>query len=215
MKEDNSRMLSFGGALVGDIVSTLVPGGSLFSKLVDQHLAQKTQEAVEIALQELSRGNLEFGEEDAQPFVAVLLRYSKAASEGAARRNLRLLMQIVVGLKRNKALREDAFRRWAGIVEHMTRDELMLVGQAIRLQAEIARGASTEESSFWIMLRDLMSRSGYEGDELSATAEAVSRSGVFVPVLTAGGLTYRPSPRLAELSSLVDAEILVGAESDR
>ncbi|MCJ8507644.1 hypothetical protein MUU53_06915 [Rhizobium lemnae] len=214
MKEDNSRILSFGGALVGDIVSTLVPGGGLFSKLVDQHLAQKTQEAVEIALQELSRGNVEFDEEDAQPFVAVLLRYSKAASEGAARRNLRLLMQIVVGLKRNKALREDAFRRWAGIVEHMTRDELMLVGQAIRLQGEIESGAVGEVERFWGLLLERMQEAGYSERETAAIAAAVSRSGLVIPVSAYGGLAYRASPWLSELYSLVDSQTFVSSEDE-
>ncbi|KQZ54450.1 hypothetical protein ASD54_03650 [Rhizobium sp. Root149] len=202
-------MLSFGAALAGDILSILTPGGGLFSKLADEYLAKKNQEAVDVAIEELSFGRVEFHESDIQPFVAVLLRYSKAASEGAARRNLRLLMQIVVGLKRNRSLSEEAFRRWAGVLEHMTRDELMFVGHAVRFYKEIVSGTMPDDIRFWGLILKSMQNSGYQEEETSAIAAAVSRSGLFIPLLTAGGLSYKASPRLAELTLLIDSESLV------
>lgn len=208
MSDGKSRMVSFGAALVGDIISLSVPVGGFFAKLVDEHIARRTQEAVEIALEELAQGKEDFDEQDAQPFVAILLRYSKAASEGASRQNLRLLMQIVVGLKRNKALSEDLFKRWAGILEHMTRDELMLVGHAISLQRRIDAGEEEPAHNFWSMLREALERSGYTGMEPSAIAAAVSRSGLIIPASAFGGLSYRPSPWLGELSRLVDVQTL-------
>lgn len=211
MKEENARLISYGAQFVGEVISMFTPGGGLLAKAVDQHLARKTQEAVEIAIEELAKGNVDFDEADAEPFVAILLRYSKAASEGAARRNLRVLMQVVVGLKRNKALSGDAFRRWAGILEHMTRDELMLVGQAIILQRKKQEGVHSIDDNFWQLLQEAMQAGRYSAGELPALAASVSRYGIIVPVSAYGGIAYRPSPWLEELAKLVSSSTLVAA----
>lgn len=212
MKEDRTRLLSYGAQVAGEVITLFAPGGGLLAKAVDTHLARKSQEAVEIAIEELAKGNVDFDEADAEPFVAILLRYSKAASEGAARRNLRLLMQIVVGLKRNKALDGDAFRRWAGILEHMTRDELMLIGQAIIIQRRKQEGVQGIDENFWQLLKDAMEAGRYSVAEVPALAASVGRYGVLIPVSAYGGIAYRPSPWLEELASLVDHSALISAD---
>jgi len=212
MKEEHGRLISYGAALAGDVISSIVPGGGLLAKAIDQHLARRSQEAVEIAIDELSKGNVDFDEADAEPFVAILLRYSKAASEGAARKNLRLLMQVVVGLKKNKSLKDDLFRRWASILEHMTRDELMLVGQAIILQRKKQEGVQAIDENFWQLIQDAMVAGRYLAEELPALGASVSRYGILVPKSAWGGIVYAASPWLEELAKLVDVSTFLLTE---
>jgi len=53
------------------------------------------------------------------------MRFTKAVADGAARENLHLLAQVIAGLKKNKALEGDKFRKWCSMLEHLTRDELI------------------------------------------------------------------------------------------
>ncbi|MBB3592708.1 hypothetical protein FHX08_003052 [Rhizobium sp. BK529] len=77
-------------------------------------------------------GPIDFEADDIEPFIAVTLRFAKAMEMGTAHENLRLLAQVIAGLKKNKALTADTFMRWAGVLEQMTRDELVTIGIAYR-----------------------------------------------------------------------------------
>ena len=47
---------------------------------------------------------------------------------------MRLLAQVIVGLKKNKALDPDKFRKWANTLEQLTRDELIVLGKAVAIR---------------------------------------------------------------------------------
>jgi len=109
------EMVPWGTAIVGDVLSALqVPGSGFFGKLGDKYLERKQSEAAEILIDEVSKGSPEpinFTESDTDPLIVIIYRFSKAAADGAARENLRLLAQVIAGLKRNKALDGDAVRK--------------------------------------------------------------------------------------------------------
>jgi len=109
------EMVPWGTAIVGYVLSALqVPGSGFFGKLGDKYLERKQSEAAEILIEEVSKGSPEpinFTESDTDPLIEIIYRFSKAAADGAARENLRLLAQVIAGLKRNKALDGDAVRK--------------------------------------------------------------------------------------------------------
>jgi hypothetical protein len=131
------EIIPWGAAIASDVLSAFnVPGGSLLSKLGDKYLEKKQREAAEILIEEVSKGSSEpinFPDSEADPLIEIIYRFSKAAADGAARENLRLLAQVIAGLKRNKALEANQFRRWANILEQLTRDELLVIGKAIAI----------------------------------------------------------------------------------
>ncbi|ULR44044.1 hypothetical protein [Rhizobium sp. K102] len=210
--ETSSQIITYGAAFAGDLISLLVPGGGVFGKLADGYLAKRRQEAIDICLGELSRGKEDYVEADMEPFVVILLRYSKSVADGASRKNLRVLAQVIAGLKRNKTLSGDLFQRWAGILEHMTRDELMLIGQAITIERSFASDAQGLNQNFWNVLTEKMIEGNYSKEELSALGASVSRYGLLVPVTAWDGIFYLPSLWLADLSRLVDATTMMGAD---
>lgn len=89
------------GAVVSDVLSVCgVPGastlGMTFSAAVEGVMARRRDNAREILLGELCKGEA-FVDQAASidEWVAVLLRYSRAALEGTARLNLRLMAKVM------------------------------------------------------------------------------------------------------------------------
>jgi hypothetical protein len=201
------EMVPWGTAIVGDVLSALqVPGSGFFGKLGDKYLERKQREAAEILIEEVSKGSPEpinFTDGDTDPLIEIIYRFSKAAADGAARENLRLLAQVIAGLKRNKALQSDKFRKWANVLEQLTRDELLVIGKAIATKRELEANPST---SFWRRLKEELAISGYQEAEAGSLCASLTRTGLLLPSSGWGELVYRPTPWLDELASLADVE---------
>lgn len=210
------EIVPWGSAIAGDVLSVFqVPGGGFLGKLGDKYLERKQKEAAEILINELRKGSVEpndISEHEVDPLVEIIYRFSKAVADGAARKNLRLLAQIIAGLKRNKALDPDKFRKWASILEQMTRDELMVIGKAIALSRKINEAGDKPSFDFFSILQEEMKAAGY-GKEVYSLYASVSRTGLLVPVSAFGGLNYTPSPWLDELGRLASIEEVLRPES--
>src|SRR5687767_13911055 len=96
-------MSGIGGGLIGafvqDGLSLLsLPGGSLAAEALARVMRRREGNAREILRTELAAGRIDIAiamsEDEA---AAILFRYIRAAQEGAARRNLRLLAQVIRG----------------------------------------------------------------------------------------------------------------------
>ena len=86
-----------------------VPTGTA-AMLFREFMGRRADEARDILVQELRRGNvdtLEVASED-EAF-SIIYRYSLAMRDGAARRNLRLLARVMVGLAQRDQLFSDEF----------------------------------------------------------------------------------------------------------
>jgi hypothetical protein len=213
------EMVPWGTAIVGDVLSALqVPGSGFFGKLGDKYLERKQREAAEILIEEVSKGSPEqinFSNSDADPLIDIIYRFAKAAADGAARENLRLLAQVIAGLKRNKALEPDKFRKWANILEQLTRDELIVIGKAIAIKRKMA----TEEvafnpNEFSNRPRSELMRSGYQAT-IDPICASLGRTGLFLGASGYGGvMVYLPTPWLDELGMLADVEGVASAKGD-
>jgi hypothetical protein len=216
-------MVPWGTAIVGDVFSALqVPGSGFFGKLGDKYLERKQREAAEILIEEVSKGSPEqinFSNSDADPLIDIIYRFAKAAADGAARENLRLLAQVIAGLKRNKALEPDKFRKWANILEQLTRDELMVVGKAIsirrKMAAEVAEGVASRQEEFSNRLKSELSASGYQSFVIDPLCASLIRTGLLLPATGYGGvMVYLPTSWLDELGTLADVEGMANAKRD-
>src|SRR5262245_8022485 len=98
-------IIPFGAAVAGDVLSAFqIPGGNTLVAIAEAAVAKKRREAANILIDEIRgghHGTINFDEHDLDPLIDIILRFSKAVGEGAARENLRLLAQIIVGLKKN------------------------------------------------------------------------------------------------------------------
>ena len=203
----DTNIIPFGAAIVGDVLSAFsLPGGNTIGVIATNALAKKRRESAEILIREISsgrHGQIEFDAEDIDPLIDIILRFSKAVAEGAARENLILLAQIIAGLKKFRAFEADKFRRWSKIVEDLTRDELLVVGIACRLERQ--RPADRNDN-FSNDLRAAIKHAGYNDRELEALLMSVGATGLLSSASAFGGLAYEPTAWLAELGQLADLE---------
>ena len=209
------KVVPWGAAIVGDVLSLIqIPGSGFLGKFGDKYLERKQREAADILIAEVAKGSptpIDFSEADVDPLIEIIYRFSKAAADGAARENLRLLAQIIAGLKRYKALDPNRFRKWANILEQLTRDELMVVGKAIALRQKMVAAGDQPSFDFFSILQEEMKAAGYAAEVMSLYA-SVSRTGLLVPGSGFGALVYRPSPWLDELAQLANVEEVLNAD---
>ncbi|MCU1340467.1 MAG: hypothetical protein JWO19_6048 [Bryobacterales bacterium] len=214
------EMVPWGSAIVGDVLSALqLPGGSFVGKLGDKYLERKQKEAADILIEEVSKGSPEpinFTDSNTDPLIEIIYRFSKAAADGAARENLRLLAQVIARLKKNKALEPDKFRKWANILEQLTRDELMVLGKAISIRRKMAaEGVAFNANDFSNRLRSELVASGYQSTVIDPLCASLGRTGLFLPATGYGGvMVYLPTSWLDELGMLADVESAVSAKGD-
>ena len=157
------EMLSLGAVLVADILSAIqLPGGNTLAKFADAYLAKKRKKARDTFIEEISKGQVQFDPQDIDPLIDVIMRFSKAVADGAAQENLRLLAQVIAGLKKNKALDGDKFRKWCGMLEHLTRDELICIGRAyVVMKRRITAAGEDAANTFSQDLIDELKGGGY------------------------------------------------------
>jgi len=211
---------SLGAAVAADVLSALhLPGGSTLKYVADRFVQRRRKEAAEILIAQISAGGLhgeiEFEERDIDPLIDIIFRFSKAVGDGAANDNLTFLAEVIAGLKSRRALAVDSFRRWAGILEDLTRDELLLIGKAYVTEADIfamhEAGGEKIANDFWQKIQATMKEAGYSAGEISALCATVSRTGILVPVSAFGTTAYMPSPWLNELGSLTSIAAKYGS----
>lgn len=188
----DTNVIPFGAAIAGDVLSAFgLPGGNTLVSIADGYLAKKRKDAVEILIQEISSGHhgpVNFEQEDVEPLIDMVLRFSKAVEEGAARENLILLAQIIAGLKKRRAFDPDNFRRWCKIVEQLTRDELLVIGFACRTEKETRADGDKQADTFNAKLREKLEEAGYEKRELEALLTSVGSTGLLSSASAWGGL---------------------------
>lgn len=209
-----SDLIPFGTAVASDVLSAFqLPGGSTLTKFADVYVARKRKEAAELLIAEVSNGyhgKIEFGEHDVDPLIEITLRFSKAVADGAAKENLILLAQVIAGLKKKKAFNGDRFRKWCGILEQLTRSELLVIGLAYVAQQEVKSQPPGSANDFSTRLDAALERANFEKPERDSLYAAVSRHGLLLPASAWGGLVYLPSPWLEELGELAHLESIAG-----
>lgn len=108
-----------------------IPGDAA-KLLVQGVLARRRNAAFEILLQELRRGGGPLAPSD--DAIAAVLRYQRAADEGAARRNLRLLAMVIAGKARIGDLKADEFLYVADMLASLRREEIILLATMQRIR---------------------------------------------------------------------------------
>lgn len=172
--------------------------------------ASRERDAREILIEELASGKkaaFEVAADDEA--IAVIVRYLKSATEGNARLNLRLLAKAIAGQLRRGRLYADEFLRFAGMLESLTRDEIILLAtlyhfaQAVRQLKDSHPGITPPPP--WGAARSELAKSLFPSPEyVDAIGARAQRSGLIFAKSAYGGLTYELTPLFDELSRTVD-----------
>jgi hypothetical protein len=197
-------------AIVSDAFGLFsVPGGGIAGEALKALMQKRVDAAREIMLTEISRGDIRFSETDAEESVAIVYRYLRAAQEGAARVNLRLIAQVLCGQARLGLIKADEFLYYADLLTPLRRDEILLTGCILRYwDAAIEQeGAPLERMrTATVKSRDALIPEVFEDSaEFGAVADGMRRTGFFsTQALAGGGDLFGPSPVLVRLARLVD-----------
>lgn len=151
--------------------------------------------------------------EEVDNFVAITHRYFRAAQEGSARLNLRIMAQVIAGQKIDGRLSADEFLQHAEILASLSVNEIVLLGTFYALYQEILKQGKFDHDAAADatkqVLQKLVPRPFESIKEVMATAHAVTRTGLLLPHPGAlGGPTFEPTvllDRLYRLTNLKDA----------
>ena len=217
MSDDKS---TFAGAALSDVLSLLsLPGGSLAGATLQKLFERRRRMAHEVLIEELGRGSVTLASavlsDRADDAVAMIMRYMRAAEEGAARLNLRLMAQVIAGQQQLPTLTADEFLYHAAIIAALRREEIILLGTLFRHWLshnrepdDVARTGSTLRAT----KASLIPRIFVNEAELTATMAAITRTGLLVPGSAFGGISYSLSPLMVRLNELAPFEAAIQRE---
>jgi len=188
--------------------------GFAMGAMLSQLMARRRRAAEEILISELRKGEVSLSSAQMEEGVAIIYRYARAAQEGAARLNLRLLAQAVAGRAYQGNLKADEFLYYADMISSLRREEIFLLAKMHCAWSsvwitEIEEGKRSNAALEWCEAK-LVPGVIPDRLELEAIAGGVSRTGLIQPISAVGGdMRYKSTPLLSKLVDLtsIDAAI--------
>ncbi|WP_417277440.1 hypothetical protein [Castellaniella sp.] len=212
----NPLVASVLAAAVGDALSAaFIPGGSIAGVALAAIFAKRLKAAREILLSELAAGEKTLNDSDVEESAAIIYRYLKAAQEGAARLNLRLLAGVFAGQVRRRTIVADEFLYYADLLSSLRRDEIILLGTLERFAIEVRNeGISSDDDGFATQVSTrtrsaLIPSQFLDQEHYSAVAGALLRTGFVIGLSGWGTMVIIPSKLMADLSQLVEIENVI------
>lgn len=188
-------------------------GGAL-RKLVDH----RQQVALDILLEEIAAGQINPADVPPESLAAPVYRYIRAAREGAARLNLRLLARLIAGQASKQDLIADEFLYYADIIASLRREEIVLIATMYRHRQapDLAKLEPRERVSPARdrTIAELVPSVFATTDDLDATCLAGVRTGLFTLASGWGGtVTAYLSPFADKVISMSSFEAAVEREA--
>lgn len=205
-------------AIVGDALGAFgIPGGNLASRALEGVFRRRAEQARDILLDELRHGERILASAEVEETVAVLYRYARAAHEGTARLNLRLLAKIIANQADAGTLRADTFLSHADRLVALRRDEIVVLGCLVRHWLACAASPEIkEEAREAEALRrtraELVPGCLADEEEFEAALAATMRTGLLSAAAAWGGMSYRPTRQLLRIAEIAPFEAAVGQE---
>jgi hypothetical protein len=154
----------------------------------------------------------------------VVVRYLRAAREGAARLNLRLLAKAIAGKLQSGRLVADEFLQYAEALASLSRDEIIVIGTMYKMWAAHQALAATDPAEAsrrypdpWPLTLKYLIEKGITEELVITGAARAQRSGLiyglstsietistYEPKKTTTPFIYRVSPLLIDLGKTVD-----------
>jgi hypothetical protein len=215
MQEQLPSLIS---AFVSDLcgVSTIA-GGSIAGFFVSEtlsHLLRRIAESArEILLEELRSGEAQLPPAQIDEGIAIIYRYFRAAQEGAARLNLRLMAQTIAGQASLSALSASDFLRDADVLASLRRQEIFLLAKLHHAWSSdwLKRNEPSMQCKValeWATCQ-LVPNIFRSGDEIEAVAGGLVRTGLVKVMPAIGNSTYMPTLLLDKLVAMAPIEAAI------
>ena len=185
-------------------------GGAALSAALSAVMGRRKENARNTLLEELRSGEGLPPLEDIDESVAILYRYWRAAQEGTARLNLRLLAAVYAGQVRGKVIVADEFLSYADILASLRSEEIILLGALLRHSTTTDGSPVFGDAPTKQAREELVPKVFTEHGDFNATLGALLRTG-FLSANTSGApigggpsMVYQVTNRLRKLNSLAD-----------
>ncbi len=216
-----------GGALFKSAAGA--PGSLAAAQALKRVFERRTGAAREILLEEIAeKGEMEgLSDEKADDLIAMLWRYHRAANEGAARLNMRLLARIIGGQIEQKALTADEFLYYADTLASLRREEVILIA-TLKKHQNLVESETPEERegkeyppkrAFETAKEELIPRVFPEWEDMLITAYAAMRTGLVsswdVPLLGGSAVYFRTTKLLSQITRYAQFDQVLERENIR
>lgn len=198
-------------AIVQDLIGlTNYSVGNIAGIALNALLQKRTSAARELLLAEIQRGDVTLAGAEVEEVVAILYRFLRSAQEGAARRNLRLLAQVIAGQAKRAAISADEFLYYANLLEPLRRDEIVFFGTLIRHWTSPSLVSQSSENrcleAMAATKRDLIPSIVPSDADFAALVGSLTRTGFLTTHPAWDSPMYEPSPLLERVVRMVDFE---------
>ena len=195
-------------AIAGDLfpVVTGIPLGSTLVESVHRLIDGRRREARDILIEELSQGRaLIESIAEVDELAAIFLKYIRAAEEGTARLNLRLMAMTIRGMTHKRTLTASRFLYYAGLMATLSREEIIAIATLYRNETLEPNRMSDKEARGRARVRtneELVPAFFPTERHLNSTLQAATRTGLVVALSGWGALVYETTPLMEEVASL-------------
>ncbi len=183
----------------------ITTAGAVVTTGVDRKITEwferRGEEARNILLEELGQGNInpEAVREDAQ--FEIIFRYNKALRDGASKKNLAIMAKIIRGtFEAGDDIAGDRCKYLMDIVAELSESEMELLISLYKVSLEEVRYLYSD------MIHDYVPNKYNNRDALLAAEGRLLRTGLILFEVRVSGVSYKTSPLMDELMTLVKKE---------
>jgi hypothetical protein len=204
-------------AVVTDVFSAIGIPTSTANHLLGKLFKRRLGAARDILIEALKAGERTLPNAEVDEIVAILYRYHRAAQEGAARLNLRLMAQTIAGQAHIGNLKADEFLYKADLIASLRREEVLLLAKLHHAWKSDWLLATPEQirhlaADKWIA-EELVPAVFGTVEEMSATLGGLTRTGLVESVPAVETIMYAPTLLLDQLVAFSDLEAAIAKES--
>ena len=191
--------------------------GTEFAAAAQGLLRRRAERARDILVEEIRRGERPLGTSEIDEAAALLLRYSRAAHEGASCLNLRLMAKVIARQAHRGALYADEFLRHANTIASLRREEIIVFGTLQRHWTTDAVQALADDHDRIgevdrLMIAELIPMPFVGVAELTATENAVVRTGFLSRAEALSGPVFKPTRHFEQLFNLASIDAALEVE---
>lgn len=210
-------------SIVSDTISIIAPGlptSSLCSaiQMTTHHLLNKrTNEAFEILLEETRTGVFPLRTpDDISSVLGMMLRYQRAAIEGSAKINLRIIASIFKGILENDFIYPDKFQSMANRIADLTIEELRIIALVYKyrnaVQEEIERVGTSYSQDCDRVGKDVFGEEYDQPKKILAYCASASRTGFIIQQYDQNLFPYTSTHIMDELVNLSEFQNIMQGE---
>lgn len=206
-------------SVISDILSAMqIPGTSTLATAIQHMLKKRMERARDVLIEEMKLGDKTTSDAaEIDEIASILYRYGRAAQEGAARINLRILAQIIASQHRGGVLKADEFLYLADIIAGLRMEEIILLASLQKnMKLRLAGGDRDSTKAAWMALTDtqeeLFPAVFSTKEDFKACCASLLRTGFLVPEAGIGGIIYLGTDLLDKVIKMAQLEDALAKE---